>query len=395
MALRPGAPPTERAREILELARRDRDAAREALAALPAEAQVALVCEAPVARRAALLTLLEDAAPVVPRMPAGELCFTAKAVGLADAGWILEHASDDQLVACVDLDAWAHWTPDREKLHAWMEAFVDAGEDTLLRAARALDFEELVLWVRDRAEVSLKPSASEDEGWEPPPGAQTLEGQFHLVARREKDDLSELLTLLRVLFEQDYWVYYRLMQGAMWELDSDAEEWAARWRTGRLQDMGFPTWEESKRIYAWLRPEQLDRIPERSAPTLGEWPLPIWMPKLPASREAELLLWRALAELGEEERRPCLFAFLALANRVAVADELPLGDAESMPVAIDKAARLASRGLGFLVERHGLAAAELLRRVPLERLFRVGHHLERAEAGPDGPADEEDASARA
>jgi hypothetical protein len=41
------------------------------------------------------------------------------------------------------------------------------------------------------------------------------------------------VVLLRTLFEEDYWTYFRLMQGALWELASDTEEWALRWRSGR------------------------------------------------------------------------------------------------------------------------------------------------------------------
>ena len=277
----------KRARSIVDLARRDRLEAARVLAALSPEAKLAVVCDAPVAERAPLLALLDDPAEVVPRMPAAELCYTAKAVGLADAGWILEHASESQLVACVDLDAWSTWLPDSQKLGAWLLALLDAGEETVLRGLRALDFEQLMLWLRDRAEVHLKPSASESESWTPPPGSHSLEGQFHLVARRDEDDLADVIQILRLLFERDYWVYYRLMQAVIWEIDSDAEEWALRWRRGRLQDLGFPDWEESKAIYAWLRPEQLHRLPDPGhVPSLGEWPLPIWFPQLAGAGRA-------------------------------------------------------------------------------------------------------------
>lgn len=112
---------------------------------------------------------------------------------------------------------------------------------------------------------------------------------------------------------------------------------------------------------------------------LGEWPLPVWMPSLPVAQASELALLRALAALPEEERRPHLFAFVALANRVAVADELPLGDAETLPVALEKAARLASRGLEHLASANGLALPDVLRRATLEHLFRVGYRLARNE----------------
>lgn len=363
------------ARRVLELARRDRAAAREALRALPLEEQVALVCETPLARRAEILELVPAPESLVPALPEADLCFTAKALGLSEAGWLLTLASDEQIAACLDLDAWSGLAPDPARLDAWLEALADAGEPTLVRAGRALDSELLVLLLRARAEVSLKPS---DEGWSPTPGSHTLEGQFFLRARRDGDDLAPLLQLLDALFREDYWLYFRLMQGAVWELEPELEEWALRWRAERLQDLGFPRWDEAMRIYGFLRPEQRGAIPPGAAPLeVGAWRLPVWVPDLPAAPDARHAIFRAAAELAAEERRAFFFGFVAVANKLAVADRLPLGDAESIPAAIEKVARTASRGLEHVAGANALAEVEVLRRVPVERLFRVGASLDR------------------
>ena len=363
------------ARSLLELARTDRKAAQAQFAALAADAQLALVCETPAARRAELIALAPLPEALIPRLPPAELVFTAKAVGLHDAGWLLEHATEEQLVTCLDLDVWKADAPERGKLDDWLAALAHAGESTLLRAARAFDAELLVLEIRSRARVTLKPNG--DDSWEPPVGAHTLDGQFYLEPLRDDDDFADLLLVLRVLFQEDYWIYYRLLQGAQWELESDAEEWALRWRDGRLQDLGFPPFEDAKRVYAFVRPEQLGELPRaEDYHAVGEWSLPVWMPQLPVSRDQELSLFRALAQLGEHERRQHAFAFMALANRVAMADGLPLGDAESMPTALEKAARVASRGLEHVALANGAALPDVLRRATLERLFRVGHQLE-------------------
>jgi hypothetical protein len=367
------------ARRVLELARHDRDAARQAVQALTLEQQVALVCETPVGRRSEILDLLPAPEALVPALPEAELCFTAKAIGLSESGWLLEHASPEQLVACVDLDAWSGLAPDPTRLAGWLEALDDAGDETLVRAGRTLDGELLVLLLRSQAEVFLKPS---DEGWSPPAGSHTLEGQFFLRARREGDDLAPLLHLLDALFREDYWLYFRLMQGAMWELDAELEEWALRWRTDRLQELGFPPWEEAMQIYGFLRPEQRSELPPGTALELGAWRLPVWIPELPAAPDARHAIFRAAAELGSEERRSFFFAFVALANKLAVADRLPLGDAESIPGAIEKAARIASRGLEHVADANGLTPTEVLRRVPVEHLFRVGASLDRGARPP-------------
>ena len=124
-------------------------------------------------------------------------------------------------------------------------------------------------------------------------------------------------------------------------------------------------------IYARPRSDELSRLPD-AAPPMGEWHLPVFMPELPAVADSQLSLFRAAALLDDAARRSFAYAFLALANQVAVADKLPLGDAESIPTAIEKAAQVASRGLDALAERFGVEAVEVLRRAPLARLFRVG-----------------------
>lgn len=359
--------------DILALARRDRAAARAALGALSVDEQVAVVCSAPAARRGELFDLVPSPEAVVPALPEAELVFAIKAIGRADAAWLLAHATDDQLRACVDLDAWRDFAPDRASLGEWIATFAEADDDTLLRGVQALDAEVVMLWMQGCVHVHMKPN--DDPGWSPPAGGQTVDGQFYVIAIGDGDDADLVMRLLGLLFESDYWFYFRLLQSVIWEMPSENEEWALKWRTGRMQDLGFPSWEEAAGIYARPRREEIEKIPD-AAPPIGEWHLPVFVPELPTVADAKLSLFRAAAELDDEGRRRFFYAFLALANQVAVADRLPLGDAESIPKSIEKAAAIASRGLDELVQRHGLAAAELLGRVPLVRLFRIGAHLD-------------------
>ena len=373
MEVRPSAPLP--IRRILELARSDRRSAEQELARLALADQAALVCEAPLARRSGLLALMPDPADVIPLLPEAELCFTVNASGLESASWLVEHATREQIVACIDLDGWRGLHHDPARLWHWLATFVEAGEEALSRATQALDPELLVLGLRERAEISLKPN--DDEDWQPPEGGQTRDGQFYFVARHDGDDLADLVRLLDVAFRKDYWLYFRILQGCIWELPSELEEWALRWRTGRLEDLGFPSWDQSMRIYGYLRPEECARIPDDERPLdVRGWPLPVWLTDLPATRDGVHAIFRAAAELSEEERRGFFYAFVAIANKVAVADGMLLGDAETLPAAVEKAAGVTSGGLEHVARENGLTAPDVLRRVSLERLFRVGASLE-------------------
>jgi hypothetical protein len=373
MATRPALPPDPK--RILEIARSDRGAAARALAELSLEQQVAVVCEAPIAHRAELLNLVPFPENVIPQIPEAEFCFTVKAIGLADAPWLLEYATPEQIVACIDLDGWTGLTPDRETLDAWMDALADTSAESFLRSVRTVDPEVVVLYLRNRILVVQKPD--EKEGWDPPEGSQTLDGQFYVTARDEDDDLDAIDKMLRGLFEQDYWTYFRMMQGAIWELDSTNEEWAQRWRTGRLEDMGFPPWDEAMNIYRFIEIDERAAIPEGIRPLdVGEWHLPLWLPNLPTTADSRHAIFRAIPLLEDSERRSAFYAFVASANKVAVADQMKLSDAEFAPRAIDKAARFISAGLEHIAAAHRIEAVEVIRRVPMEHLFRVGANLD-------------------
>ena len=374
--------PSPRARHVLELARKHKKSASAAMGEFSSEEQAALICEAPLARRAELLDLSPVPQEVIPELPEAELVFVVKAVGPSDAAWILEYASPEQYVACIDLDAWNGTLPDLASLEEWIDAFAEIGSEGLLRALRSLDAEIVVMFLRSRLSVAQRPP-SDDQDWEPPEGGQTLDGQFYFTALDSKDDLASTVVLLRSLFENEYWAYFRMMQGVAWELAADNEEWALRWRTGRLQDLGFPPWDEAMGIYRYLRPEERGEIPIGARPlAVGKWHLPVWVPALPKASDASESIFTAIAQLDPEERQSCFYSLVALSNKIAVADGMELSDATSTPRALEKAARYASAGLEFIAGDHRLEAAQVLRSVTLERLFTVGANFDPEHARP-------------
>ena len=162
-----------------------------------------------------------------------------------------------------------------------------------MRALESLDAELLTLALRARIGVVQKPD--EKEGWSPPESSQTLEGQFYYWALADGDDIADVTEHLRALFEEAYWSYFRLMHAVQWELDSDSEEWALRWRTGRLEDLGFPTWDDAMRVYRFLEPPARRALPSEALAPLVEWPLPVWLPSLPETGGPGDRVFRAIA----------------------------------------------------------------------------------------------------
>ena len=363
------------ARKLLKLAEKDDALARSEMRTLSDEEQVAAICEAPIAMRGALLELAEAPEVLIPLFPEAELCFTCKQLGVSDASWILDYATTDQILACIDLDAWSGLSPAMERLDGWIAALAEAGEESLLRASQAMDPEMIALYLRNHADVELKPAGDED--WQPPEGGQTFEGQFYLIARQPNDDLAPLLRLLHVLFQKDYWLYFRMMHSVREEAEAEITDWALRWRTNRLEDLGFPSWDRSMGIYGHLRPERLaDLAAEPIATEQHEWNLPVWITSLPAAADHQHTIFRAVVDLDAEERTRFFYAFLSLANRIAVADRRDLGDSDTLPDTMEKAASITSLGLEFIARENRTTTADVLRRTDLGRLFRVGVNLQ-------------------
>jgi hypothetical protein len=363
------------ARQLLKTAEKDPALARREMRSLSDEEQIAAICEAPIAMRAALLELAEAPEVLIPLFPEAELCFTCKQVGVSDASWLLNYATTDQILACIDLDAWSGLSPAIQKLDGWIAALAEAGEESLLRACQAMDPEIIALYLRSHADVELKPSGDED--WQPPEGGQTIEGQFYVIARQNNDDLAPLLHMLRVLFQKDYWLYFRMMQSVREEAESEITDWALRWRTNRLEDLGFPSWDRSMAIYGHLRPERLGDLPtEPISAEQQEWNLPVWITSLPAAADHQHAIFRAVVDLDTDERAHFFYAFLSLANRIAVADRLDLSDFETLPGTLEKAASISSRGLEFIAREHQITLVDVLRRTDVGRLFRVGVNLQ-------------------
>lgn len=364
--------PAKDSSEILKLARSRRRDATAQLRSLSVEHAVAVICETKMARRGELLGLFPELAEVIPALPEAELCYTVKAIGLDDAGWILTCATTDQIKACIDLDAWHDHMPDTSIFGHWIRALSDCDEDSVAEILREIDPEVVCLWLRSKIGVVLKEN---DQDFEPPLRSQTLDSQFYFVAKEEKDDLQELVEVLRILFQKDYWTYFRLMQAVVWEIDVENQEWALRWRNGRLQDMGFPETERALSIYAPISKKSRDLLPENREAIINEWELPIWLPSLESSDTKDRSVLRAIADLPDDRRREGLLRLVSLANHVAVADKLPLGDSESLPNAMKKAIDVASIGLNHLSHLHSLDGSEIVDRAGLDHLFRVGNSI--------------------
>ena len=353
---------------LLRLARQNRGAARAQLAQL-APAALAGLCQGlrPEVRNEFLM-LLEHPEDIVPLIAETELCVTIRSGGMSDAAWLLEVATPAQRQACLDLDAWNGDALDHARSAEWIDALIEAGRPVLAQALADLDPELWVLALRRMADVVVV--SREDER---PDGYFTEDGVIYFRAHSDAD-LARVKEIVQCGFADAQPRYWQMVYGALFELPSEIEEFALRWRNGRLADLGFPPREQAMQAYAALRPEQV----ESSDATTWQGSAPrglVERSELPRQLNGTLL-GEALAELSPEHAGDVLGYVLGVANAVAVADRLRLSESESIPDALRKAVAGIDVGLRALARARDETPAEVVERTRPLDLFRVGATLE-------------------
>ena len=88
------------------------------------------------------------------------------------------------------------------------------------------------------------------------------------------------------------------------------------------------------------------------------------------------LVGRALGELPSDRGSELMSSILAVVNSLAVADELPLAERETVEQSLAKALRGIDRGLAELARARNQSLGSVLDRTPPLDLFRIGATLD-------------------
>jgi hypothetical protein len=319
--------------------------------------------------RGAFLMLCDAPEKIVPLLPEADLCGAIRASGMSEGAWLLELATAEQRQACFDLDCWRSEQLEVGRVLEWVDALIEAGRPTLVSALREIDPELAVLALRGSASVAI---VGRDE--DPPDGFFTEDGVVYF-GPRDDQSFARVREIAQATFSEDQPSYWRLVYGAVFEPSAELEEWALRWRRGRMVDLGFPQREQAMRAYRPLRVEDLEALPEppstrveREGELVAAEPLP--------TEIAGTLLGQALRELPTGRAQDVLGSVLGVANSLAVADRLRLSEPDSIPAALRKAVRGIDRGLRELSAARRVAPSAALDRTQPLDLFRLGATLD-------------------
>jgi hypothetical protein len=308
-----------------------------------------------------------DPQALVRALPADELYLTIRDIGLSDAAMLVQLASANQFKIFLDLDAWSRNTFDPRKTLPWLRA-ARAGAQREPRAeARwerklaGLDMEVLLLVLRSTIrmhdlEQDPDPEIGSDHFMSTP------EGKYVIEFLAEGLEYAAVRGLLDDLFAEDPFRATRLLASLQWDIPSELEESAQRWRTGRLADLGYPSVEDA---LSWFsRPPRAPGHP--AAPPAR--PPGFFLATLASGS----LLDRAVARLAPQDRDPVEGQIIAAANAILVADAVDPGDVEAVRRAFEGARGYLELGLDRLAGGDDGRAAEVLGATPVKRIFQEG-----------------------
>ncbi|MCB2192127.1 MAG: hypothetical protein KQI62_11210 [Deltaproteobacteria bacterium] len=320
--------------------------------------------------RERLIILAADSRELTQAMATDEFASTVLEVGPEDAGALIELSSDEQLTYLLDLTGWWRENFAPERYQIWLPMILEAGAKRLQRWLANTDLEVLALllrhWVRI---VKFLPSQEQQE---PPDDLPefTIDGVyfFEFINPKIKGFVGQVLVLLKSELPD---MYFKALEAALWEQTAELQEYANRWRSGRLADHGFPTRLEALELWASPAPGEIrwEDLPPKGASLPSASARSDRMASLLPEREfLPSLAGQMGGEAGDMLRAE--MAYIASCG-VAALEADP-----AHPEEVERAAReslgLVNLGLGVLSQGDPAKARDIATRLSLAALARHG-----------------------
>jgi hypothetical protein len=302
-----------------------------------------------------------DPQQLVEALPAEELYFAVLDVGPDDATEVVAMASPEQFRHFVDMAAWRgpDEGPRTSEVLRWLRLAREGDADLARFRGQlwSLDIELLALALRRELRVHDLTEEEQPEPRNPGMAFYTPDRRF-LLEFTGSSEYAAVRQLIEDLYAQDPFGAGRMIESIRWEVPSELEESARRWRDGRLRDAGIPGFEEAVSFYA--RPAQAEEA--RAAPAAAGQALAL--PPRP-------LLDAALDLLSGEELERAEESAVYAANAALVANKVPLDDPDEVRDALRDARSTLSLGLELVSGGDVGRAARALADQPVRAIFQA------------------------
>ncbi len=337
---------------------------------LPVGEQLDIVLRARGRDRLHSLFLSEHPEQLVQRLPELEVFLTVKEAGENDSLDLISLTTPEQFQYMLDLDFWKKDALDPEKVLQWMEILLETGEKKVTQFIQSTDLEFIALLLKKFLHVTTM-HGEHLEGMDKIP-LFTLD-QFYFVDFRGKKAREIFGPFLQILYGVDRKNYQRLMDSLIVEIESELEESGYRIRNGRLADYGFPDFEEALEIYRFANPDSFTGGEGFSQAIRTEG----------AGKESSFFYLTfqqegpffssILSRMDDPHEQDRLKQEItALCNKAIVAEAIDLSNIAAMERVIKKVYHTLNLGLQYLSKDDKTKAFEILRSLPIQRLFQYG-----------------------
>ncbi|MBU0479920.1 MAG: hypothetical protein KKG47_02340 [Proteobacteria bacterium] len=215
------------------------------------------------ARRGERLLASSDLASEVAALEPLEAYYIIREIGLDQALPVLLELNKEQLEACIDLDCWNRYDFAPDSLDQWMTAYSQGGAESLAKAFYSLNFVEQLLFLTKTITVydpDIDEVPLEDEEESERPRVMTPDGFFLLEAKEGPALKIHPFTVLDALYRYDPDSAHHLLRQVRVDLPTQIEEEALRFRTGRMEDLGFSAPDEAAVLFS--RPADREAGPQ-------------------------------------------------------------------------------------------------------------------------------------
>ena len=337
---------------------------------LPIKNQLDIVLQARGKERLHYLFLSENPEQLVEQLPELEVFLTLKEVGEKDSLDLISLTTPEQFQYLLDLDFWKRDQLDPEKILHWMEILLESSERKVTQFIHSTDSEFIALFLKKFLRITTLDGEHLEEMDRI--SLFTLD-HFYFIDFKGKETREVFEPFLRILYHIDGEGYRKLMESLVCVIESELEETGYRLRNSRLNDYGFPDFEESLEIYHFVNPDSL--TVEKMTPRLRDWEetekeSPTFY--LIFQNEGPFLS-SILSKIDDPlEQDRLKQEITGLCNKAIVADAIDLSNIMGMERTIKKVYHTLNLGLQYLSKEDEIKAFEILPSLPIQRLFQCG-----------------------
>ncbi|MDP6945626.1 MAG: DUF6178 family protein, partial [Myxococcota bacterium] len=317
---------------------------------------------------------LADPEGFVSQLATGELYYAMQEIGVGDSHVLLDLATPEQILGIFDLDIWTGHEVQLDRWIHWIDIARNHSIDTALKVVCATE-PELIQLLFTRV---IKVHGRDLDIDTVPDELQVIpspDGHFWVTIPREHPLADRLHDMMKLMWAADMKRMLDVFQTARFELPNVIEETLLRFRSGRLEEMGFFTPGEALSVYAYLSPKRMREQVRRDLEAMRVAP-----PREQAAVVQDVVLHHVtppdtlaavLHEMTQEERARFAETFTFLVNKTFMARTGDLSRTDALPAVGGHCGALVNLGLLWLSDESPSRALEVATRLWPEQLFRV------------------------